>query len=243
MSDDFGFDERYARTMRHVWEFAHNDQRPAVLDWMARCRPARAVLDIGPGDAYYMHVLRPAVCVLVEPNAVLRKLARDRCTTFCDEVSVIATVPELLQSTAHQACDLVLMIHVLFYMPAAEIERLLPACADRRVAMVHPLPERAVTVEFEDWIGLSDCRNRVEQKLRVLGAPKTRQCSDSHFRVPKSVSDEDLAFLVAHPTLHGPHAQARLAAAQHFVRQRRPEWTRSDFLELPQAQVLETYGF
>ena len=244
MNDALGLDGRYVRTMKHVWDSAHNDQRPAILEWIARCRPAGKLLDIGPGDAYYMATVQPSSCVLVEPNVVLRGIAKSHCASLCIDVRVYSSVAQYLQEALPRpSCDLVLMIHVLFYMTHEEIEQLLLAIGGRRLAMVHPTLEDSVTVEFEESIGLNDCRNRVAQKHRLLGMPTTRASSRSHFRMPLSATDEDLAFLVAHPTLHGPHWQKRLDAALMFVRERRPRWVRSDYLELPQAQVLETYKF
>jgi hypothetical protein len=229
--------------MRHVWDFAENDQRPAVLDWIQRCRPAGAVLDIGPGDVYYMNVLRPHACILVEPNALLRAEATAKCRALCSDVGAFALVADLLKQDPAPAFDLVLMIHVLFYMAPNEIEQLLGALKGCRIAMVHPLAERSVTVEFEESIGMTACRDRMTQKQRLLGPATSSQTSDSHFRLPIHATDEDLAYLVSHPTLEGPDADARLAAARQFVRHRRKQWTRTHYIELPQAQVLETYNF
>lgn len=242
MTSASDFDERYADTMRRVWDFSQNDQRPAILEWISRFGPAGTVLDIGPGDAYYMDSLRPASCTLVEPNAILRTLAARRSSSLCGQVLVVPSIADLLRQQPSLPYDLVLLIHVLFYMSATEIEAILTPLRARRVVIVHPWPDNSVTVEFEESIGLTACRERVEQKHRLLGEPEACRLVNSHFRLPLGVSDDELAFLVAHPTLQGDFAKARLVLAKEFVRARRVQWSTANCLELPQAQVLETYN-
>lgn len=236
------FESRYVETMRRVWDFSQNDQRPPILEWVSRFGPAGAVLDIGPGDAYYMDFVRPESCTLVEPNAILRVLAAKKSSSLCDQVLAFSSIADLLLQQPGLSYDLVLLIHVLFYMSTEEIDAILTSIKACRVIIVHPCLDNSVTVEFEESIGLTACRTRVEQKQRLLSEPKERRLINSHFRLPLDVSDDELAFLVAHHTLQCDSTETRLLCAKDFVRARRAQWSTVSHLELPQAQVLEIYN-
>lgn len=234
-------DERYARTMRRVWAFPGNDQRPAILEWMTRFTSAGVVLDVGPGDAYYMDMLRPAACTLIEPNSELRSEAARKCNQICSKVGIFSSVDDFLRHKTDVKYDVLLMIHVLFYMHESEFKHLLSRIKARHIAIVHPDPQRSITVDFERSISRCHGDKMVSLKKKILGEPTSSQFVDSHFRLPINIPDDDLAFLIAHPTLTSENASDRLANAMSFMRRRKRRWLRSNYLELPQAQVLEVY--
>jgi hypothetical protein len=73
------FSHKYSHVVEFVWNHPHNDQRPSVLQWLRPLqRKFETVLDIGPGDAYYLNRLKPKNYTIVEPNCVLRGIALSR---------------------------------------------------------------------------------------------------------------------------------------------------------------------
>lgn len=237
------YERRYAEAMKRMWNFSSNDQRPEVLAWISGFGRPKSVLDIGPGDAYYMGALSPSSCTLVEPNAQFRAMAGQKCADLNASAKVFSCVGDLLQADTDWSFDLVLMIHVLFYMGLDEVRGLLEAVNGKPLALVYPWPASSVTVGFETAMGLTGCIDRIELKRAILGTPASRYLVESHFRLPTDTSDDELAFLVAHAVIHREPDQIDFSDALDFVRTNKQMWIKADFLEMPQAQVLETYNF
>jgi hypothetical protein len=229
--------------MQGIWYHPLNDQRPAVLRWLKPLRKAFAhILDIGPGDAYYLEQLMPKSHTVVEPNSAFRQIALEKAAALGMNTRAFWNIKEMLCSRKPVVSDLVLMIHVLLYMKPEEIELLLPKIADKPLVMVYPWPEQAVSVQFEDAIGLDNSRERIALKQQRLSRPTARKVVHSHFRLPLDTSIDSLAYLVAHHTLDGISDNKKLDAAQSFVRQRIDRWRKPDWYEIPQFQVLESYN-
>jgi hypothetical protein len=203
-----------------------------------------AILDIGSGDAYYVSDLRPRTYAAVEPNLLLRAQTRLTALAVKVNVSMYSTIPALLTSTAIENSEIILMIHVLLYLAPDEAFNLLSRvrATGKKLLIVHPAPERSVSVMFEREYGLHRSVNLLKLKSAILGPPRSQTCVRSHFVLPSDFSNADLAFLVSHHVLEGTLDDDILAAAEEFVRVHRTEWQAGPHLKLPQSQILEVYG-
>lgn len=235
--------KRYQEVMQLVWDFPENNQRPHIISTLTRwCGIGERVLDIGAGSGYYLSTLAPSEVVAIEPNVRLRnRLCRNAKRLDIPLRSMDSITSLDAYDVSLDSFDLVLLIHVLFYLSEAEWRYLLHVVAGRPLYLVHPDPDGAVTVAFEDFIGQSRSRLLVESKRRLLGVPSKRKRTTSHFRLPLSVDDDDLVFLVAHPLLQHGLGEDVLAAASEFVDMHRAFWIRDSWMELPQPQVIERY--
>ena len=237
------FNQRYAKVMRSVWNHPHNDQRPAILRWM---KPLSgnysSVLDIGAGDAYYLEQLQPTKYTFVEPNETLRQVALAHAARLSIETVAYSTVADLLSERGTSDACLVLMIHVLFYMERDEIKQLLPKVKGKPLLLVYPHTSLAVTMRFEESLGLNESLEKIEIMRSLLGRPQTQQVTRSHFRVSLSADLDSLAFLVGHRTFSSSNYVEKMTLARSFVMRQKHLWKCPNWFELPQAQVLESYN-
>jgi hypothetical protein len=237
-----GFQDRYARVMRRVWEHPDNDQRASVREWLTHfLGPFRHVLDVGPGDAYYLEILRPTNCTFVEPNPSLASAALARAKSLGIPAVIYPSVHSLLKEGLPPEIDLVVMIHVLLYLTLGELDSFLPAVACLPLLMVYPWEGNSTTIQFEDEVGVSQSRDRIQRKNQLLPSPKSRAIHQTHLRLPVDTTANEVSFLVAHTTLDHPGRQKQMAAAHAFVEKKLPLWRLPSSLEIPQAQVLESY--
>jgi hypothetical protein len=234
---------RYRAVMQAVWSHPYNDQRPAVLDALSCwCPPGQRILDIGTGAGYYLPVLRPQQVMAVEPDAVFRRALQDAASVGRFPLTTFESVGALRGSYGKDwDADLVLVIHALYYLEDAELLWLLPRIGQRDLILVYPDPAGAITVAFEDAIGVEHSRRRLAIKERILGEPDEVRRVGSHFRLQGDTRPDDLAFLVAHLSLRVPGTDGVLAQALAFVADRIGTWHRQGFFELPQPQIMEIY--
>jgi len=237
------FDLQYTAIMQRVWNHPENDQRPVVLSWLKPLQGVFAhVLDIGPGDAYYLDYLKPKRYTVVEPNLTFRKMARERADDLKIPMRVFSSVKSLLNQRTLRGYDLVMMIHVLFYMKLREIEMLLSKIANKPLFVVYPSPECSISTQFEAAIGLNRSRERINLMQELLGRPYESKVITSYFRLPLNTPLESLAFLVAHHTLDRKWDDDKIDAANSFVLQRMHLWRHPFGYQIPQSQVLEYYN-
>lgn len=136
------------------------------------------------------------------------------------------------------------MIHVLLYLAPDEASALLTrvCAAGKTLLMVHPDPQRSISVAFERTYGVERSSDLLRIKADLLGPPKTQTRVESHFVVPADFSTPDLAFLVSHHVLDGTLNPEILALAEAFVQKHSREWRAGPHLKLPQSQIMEVYG-
>ncbi len=240
------YEHEYPETMLEVWHHIENDQRPAVLRALAPLQGRfKKILDVGPGDAYYLSRLAPKVYDFIEPNPSFYKMAQDQARKLNLVTRGIAKVENFLEQEAPESYDLVIMSHVLFYMQEQELASLLPALEHKPLVVVHPTLKASVSVEFENYLGIENSRRRVALKEKLLGLPQIQKACPTHFRVGENFDVEWLAFLVAHHTLdHALHNLCRLASARSFVLAKREQWHMPSlkYYEIPQPQIIEFYN-
>ena len=237
------FDLQYIHVMQRIWNHPENDQRPAVLEWL---KPLQGIfthiLDIGPGDAYYLDHLKPKRYTVVEPNLTFRKMARERANNLKISAYEFSSVKSFLNRRTLHGYDLVMMIHVLFYMKLREIEMLLSKIVSKPLVVVYPSPECSISTQFEAAIGLNCSRKRINLMQELLGRPDTSKLITSHFRLPLDTPLESLAFLVAHHMLDRKWDDDKIDAAKSFVLQKEHLWRHPFGYQIPQYQVLEYYN-
>jgi hypothetical protein len=238
----WNFEQEYARVFSLMWRVPYNDQRPAVLMHLEKKLLGRAVLDVGSGDGYYLPAIKPQRVLLVEPNTSLRRVAVQTCRREGIAVEAKKDLKSLLFASENIRClDLVLMIHALFYMDEEELLVFLRWVGKRSLVLVYPNSSNAITVEFEDYIGVGASRKKIALKSQILGRPQCRIVTDSHFRLPLDTDVDTLAFLVAHLLLERGLKDDVFSAARVFVNNRIENWRKTGFLELPQAQIIEFF--
>lgn len=237
------FDWRYAKVLSTVWEFPYNDQRPAVLKFLSKLRGRyQDILDVGCGDGYYWPCLSPKRLAVVEPNAVFRKQARANSRRLGISMKIFSDLDTLFRALPRfREPDLVMMIHVLLYMGVKELRMFLPWAAQRPLVLVYPDPDRSTTFAFEENLGIGASRKKITLKKQFLGKPHRRIVVDSHFRLPLDTDEDTLVFLISHLLLQGAGTDNVLATARTFVRNSIASWRMEDYLELPQAQIIEFY--
>ncbi|MGH8611095.1 MAG: hypothetical protein ACREYF_03355 [Gammaproteobacteria bacterium] len=240
------FDEEYVRVMSSGWNHPHNDQRPAVRRWLAGIQSRfQHMLDIGPGDAYYLELLRPSRYTIIEPNNILRRAALDRARHLGTETVAFTSVSAFLANhSVNRDIDLAVMIHVLFYLSLAEVQALLPRLRSKPLLLVYPWEQRAMTVTFEESIGLFGSRDRVRLKERLLPPPTRRELVHTHIVLPAQATVESIAFLLSHVILRFEMNDIVFRAAMEFAESHLSSWYCAEgFYKLPQTQVLETFNF
>lgn len=229
--------------MREMWTYEYNDQRPSVLDWITHFPAAKSVLDVGSGEAYYLDKLKPQSAVLIEPNPIFQKSSFLRCKKFCNKVEIFFTIGDFLRTTIKFKFEMILFIHSLLYANLAELNELLPLLKDKKIAMVYPSPVGSTTFQFQKQMNISSSYDKISMKTKLLGTPTSHRTVLTNFRLPLTTPDEDLAYLIAHPILCESSCNDQFQNALDFVQEHRKLWTKSLFLELPQAQILETFNF
>jgi len=238
------FADRYRTMMQAVWSHPDNDQRPAVLNTLSSwCPPERRILDIGAGAGYYLSALRPRQVIAVEPDPVFSAALHGFASVGRFPLTTFESVGALKDSFDEDwDTDLVLMIHALYYLEESELLWLLPQIGERDLVLVYPDPAGAITMAFEDAIGVEHSRRRLAIKARFLGEPLEVRRVASHFRLQGDIVPDDLAFLIAHLLLRAQGTDWVLEQARAFVAARLGVWRREGFVELPQPQIMELYG-
>jgi len=196
----------YDAVMRDVWNHPANEQRPAIRRWlMSNAARGEEIIDIGAGDAYYIDDLQPKAYVAVEPNSLLQERTRQAAAQTGVTCVLFSSVTELLGTRAIDHCGLVLMIHVLLYLAPGEATALLTRIRATGITllMVHPDPDRSVSVAFEREHGFDRSAKLLQIKLDTLGPPRKQTRVESHFVLPADFAPPDLAFLVSHHVLDG----------------------------------------
>lgn len=237
------WEANYVACMSQVWSHPHNEQRPAVIDWLdGVVPPKKEIADIGSGDPYYIGILRPQSYAFVEPLATLRKRCVTRVRALGIEGKGFHSIDALRGSVAWSRCDCILLIHSLYYLNEEELDSVHRLSARRMCVMVYPDPAAAETVAFEDCIGVSYSRRLVAQKERLFGEPTSRVRVPTHFRLSSRVSENQIAFLMSHVLDKKGWRPACEQAALRYVRSKRESWYReNDGWRIPQAQMMEVW--
>lgn len=238
------YNHRYRCVFSRVWSPLLSDQRPSVRDWLRlNSYQGGAIVDIGAGDAYYLADLLPTIYTAVEPNPLLQKLTKQAATDIGATCSIYGSISEIIRSTAIEDAEIVLIIHGLLYLAPEEASALLShiRAGRKRLFIVHPAPERSVSIAFERECGFEQSSKLLKLKSEILGLPTTQTCAHTHFVVPANFSTADLAFLVSHHVLDGKLDPNILNAAKKFVRKHSPGWRVGPYLKLPQSQIMEIY--
>lgn len=229
--------------MSQMWNHPQNDQRPAVIDWLhALPRTYDSIVDIGPGDGYYLELLKPKKYTVFEPNASFHDDITEKCRRLEIESKIFSDIDLLLESPELKQSDLVLMIHVLFYMEVDQIKKLLMAIREKPIVMVNPLASKSVTVQFEQLAGINRSEQRTKIKEEILGEPSKRETADTHFRLPLETKTDSLAYLISQLLLDGSNDEKFLSLAKSLVTDNESNWKKADYWELPQAQLMEVYN-
>ena len=236
---------RYFALLREVmavmWGDPRNDQRPVIRSWLrSLVSVGQSVFDIGPGDGYYIPLLKPSRFRFVEPHQYFRTVTERRAKLLGIQEESFASVGAVPRGDLGRA-DLILMSHVLFYLEDLEIQRIADERDSADLIMIYPDPDEAITVAFEDEIGSRWSRSRVLLKELLFGCPVLRARRETHFRLPSTVDRRVVAFLISHSSMVGRFDERILELAMRFVDARWGSWVNDGFLELPQAQVVEMY--
>jgi hypothetical protein len=229
--------------MSRMWHHPENEQRPAVLEWLQKTvPPGRDVVDIGAGEAYYIDALRSARYAFVEPIQTLRRRAGDRAGLAGIRAPSFTSVAALQRSRVWERCNCTILIHSLLYLTDQELESVAELANRTLTVFVYPDPCAAVTFQFEDSVNIDQSRRLVALKDRLLGPPSSRVEVDTHFRLPATTTDSEIAFLVSHTVLRRPLQPVVAKGAMQHVRLNRASWHHGDAgWKLPQPQIMEVW--
>lgn len=235
---------RYRRVMDLVWCNPRNDQRPAVRRFLRKFElPTQTVVDIGPGDAYYLEDLKPATYAVVEPNPEFQQLLNQKAASLRIRITTYESVGDFLAADALASASLVLMVHVLLYLELSEAEAILSRIRSVPLIIVHPSPQSATTSQLARLCGHSTDDSAVRLKERLMARPTARESAATHLIIPADTSINDIAFLIAHRML-GPDAEDGpiLAKAEEFAETHLESWRDDGMISIPQPQIMEAYN-
>jgi len=237
------FDDLYVNVMGQMWSHPRNEQRPVILRWLDKLHEKfPAVVDIGPGDAYYLKRLAPRRYTFAEPNAHLYQTALARARTHNIECRSFPNIRALIGNNGLETFDLALMVHVLLYLELDEIETLLPKFVGKPLFLVYPWPALSVTVQFENLLGLDTSFQRISLMRQLLGRPSRQSVVRGHFYMPHSADIDSIAFLVSHCAQSGEYDVTKMNLARKFVMENLNKWRQPAGYKIPQGQVLEVYN-
>jgi hypothetical protein len=242
-SENFTHTAQYQEVMSQMWNHPHNDQRPAVMNWLHTLpHTYDSIVDIGPGDGYYLEFLKAKKYTVFEPNVSFHDDITEKCRRLGIESKIFSDIDLLLESSELKQADLVLMIHVLFYMEIDQVKKLLIAIQKKPIVMVNPLASKAITIQFEQLAGSDRSAQRTRIKEQILGEPSRRETADTHFRLPLETRIDSLAYLISQLLLDGSDDEKFLSLAKSLITDNESNWKKEDYWELPQAQLMETYN-
>ncbi|MDB5260105.1 MAG: hypothetical protein JWN37_336 [Candidatus Nomurabacteria bacterium] len=239
------YSRKYAEVMKKMWSNPYNDQRPCVLSWLNKyCKEFQTVLDIGPGDAYYLQQIKPKRYWIFEPNDILAEITKKKVESLGIEFKRFKTIKEALDPENLSQVDAVLMLHVLLYMEIYQIEVVLNTAKDKKIIMVNPSPGGAVTIKFEESMGNFRSQERIRLKEAILGNARYHEIAKTHFRLTPEIPLGDLSFLIAQLSINASITDTHVVIikANNFIKEHIKEWKKKNYIELPQEQVLELFN-
>ena len=233
---------KFPSILSQMWMHPLNDQRPAVLDWLSPYTGSMGhVLDIGPGDAYYLKFLSPREFTFVEPDQAFRRLVHSAAQDFGIPSKSYQSVQSLLGTSQLLHFDTILLLHVVFYLTEDEITTLLASLPRIPCFIVYPDPMDSISVEFENSVGLTSSKNKISILHSLWGMPNSKKTVQTHFRLPLEIELDQLAILISHhlPKVH--MSKDLMTKARSFVSDNIEKWQKPGFIELPQSQIMEVY--